>query len=415
MKPARYIWKNSLYRVYVIIPSKLHQPLAALVTIATILVASLVPAESGDNTRANRGVSIFGLIVLVGVLYVTSRSRKDIRWHTVIGGMLAQFIIALFVLKTRAGYDIFSFISNLAEILLGFSDSGLTFLTDKDVAKSSWFMIGTMPPIIFFVSIVSLLYYWGILQWLVHKVAIFFFWTLRVSGAEAVVAAATPFVGQGESAMLIKPFIPYLTRAEIHQVMTCGFATVSGSMLAAYISLGVNPQALVTSCVMSIPASLAVSKLRYPETEETMSSGNVAMPDDGGDKPANALHAFANGAWLGLKIAVSIVATILCVISMVALINGALTWWGRYWGISDPYLTLELILGYLLYPVAWLLGVPKKDLRPFGKVVGMKIITNEFVAFQSLSEDPYSKMSSRAKLIATYACCVSRQRRVYPL
>ncbi|RJE21279.1 nucleoside cotransporter [Aspergillus sclerotialis] len=405
MRPARFIWRNSLYRIYEIIPSRLHQPLAALVTVATILVASLVPAESGDNTRANRGVSIFGLIVLVGVLYLTSRSRKDIRWHTVIGGMLSQFIIALFVLKTTAGYDIFSFISNLAEILLGFSDDGLTFLTDKDVAKSDWFMIGTMPPIIFFVSIVSLLYYWGILQWIVHKVAIFFFWTLRVSGAEAVVAAATPFVGQGESAMLIKPFIPYLTRAEMHQVMTCGFATVSGSMLAAYISLGVNPQALVTSCVMSIPASLAVSKMRYPETEETLSSGNVAMPDDGGDKPANALHAFANGAWLGLKIAVSIVATILCVISIIALINGALTWWGRYWSISDPYLTLDLILGYILYPVAWLLGVPKKDLRPFGKVVGMKIIANEFVAFQSLSEEPYSRMSSRAKLIATYACC----------
>lgn len=407
MRPARFIWRNSVYKAYEIIPPRLHQPLAALLTVAVILLGSLVPGESGDNTRANRGVSLFGLIVLIAILYLLSRSRKDIRWHTVIGGMLSQFIIALFVLKTTAGYDIFSFISHLAELLLGFSNDGLTFLTDKNVQNLGWFMTSTMPPIIFFVSIVSLLYHWGILQWMVRKVAIFFFWTLRVSGAEAVVAAATPFVGQGESAMLIKPFIPYLTLAEIHQVMTCGFATVSGSMLAAYISLGVNPQALVTSCVMSIPASLAVSKMRYPETEETLSSGTVDVPDDGEHRAANSLHAFASGAWLGLKIAVSIVATILCVISLIALINGCLTWWGRYWSIADPYLTLDLILGYLLYPVAWLLGVPKEDLRPFGEVLGMKIISNEFVAFQKLSKEPYRSMSSRAILIATYACCVS--------
>lgn len=406
MKPARFVWRNSLYRVYEIIPPRLHQPLAALVTVATILVGSLVPGESGDNTRANRGVSIFGLVVLIGVLYASSRDRKKIRWHTVIGGMLAQFIIAVFVLKTTAGYDIFSFISNLAEIFLGFSNNGLTFLTDDKVKDIGWFMTGTMPPIIFFVSVVSLLYHWGILQWVVRHVAIFFFWMLRVSGAEAVVAAATPFVGQGESAMLIKPFIPYLTLGEIHQVMTCGFATVSGSMLAAYISLGVNPQALITSCVMSIPASLAVSKMRYPETEETLTSGNVNVPEDE-QKAANAIQAFASGAWLGLKIAVSIVATILCVISLIALVDGFLTWWGRYWSISDPYLTLDLILGYLLYPVAWLLGVPKQDLRPFGQVVGLKIIANEFVAFQKLSEEPYKSMTSRGKLIATYACCVS--------
>lgn len=202
------------------------------------------------------------------------------------------------------------------------------------------------------------------------------------------------------------PLYGNLTLGEIHQVMTCGFATVSGSMLAAYISLGVNPQALITSCVMSIPASLAVSKMRYPETEETLSSGSVNVPEDE-HKAANAIQAFASGAWLGLKIAVSIVATILCVISLIALINGFLTWWGRYWGIVDPYLTLNLILGYLLYPVAWLLGVPKQDLRPVGQIVGLKIIANEFVAFQKLSEEPYKSMTSRGTLIATYACCVS--------
>lgn len=127
--------------------------------------------------------------------------------------------------------------------------------------------------------------------------------------------------------MLIRPFVPHLTMAEIHQIMTSGFATIAGSVLVAYIGLGLNPQALVSSCVMSIPASLAVSKLRYPETEETLTAGRVVVPDDDEHRAANALHAFANGAWLGLKIAGMILATILCIIALVGLINGILSEW----------------------------------------------------------------------------------------
>lgn len=125
--------------------------------------------------------------------------------------------------------------------------------------------------------------------------------------------------------MLIRPFVPHLTMAEIHQIMTSGFATIAGSVLVAYIGLGLNPQALVSSCVMSIPASLAVSKLRYPETEETLTAGRVVVPDDDEHRAANALHAFANGAWLGLKIAGMIVSTLLCIIALVALVNGVLS------------------------------------------------------------------------------------------
>jgi CNT family concentrative nucleoside transporter len=139
-------------------------------------------------------------------------------------GMLVQFIIALFVLRTGVGYDIFSFISTLARELLGFAKDGVLFLTDESVLELGWFLTNVIPAIIFFVSFVQMLYYWGIIQWFIGKFAVFFFWSMRVSGAEAVVAAATPFIGQGESAMLIKPFVPYLTKAEIHQIMSCGFA-----------------------------------------------------------------------------------------------------------------------------------------------------------------------------------------------
>ena len=198
---------------------------------------------------------------------------------------------------------------------------------------------------------------------------------MRVSGAEAVVAAASPFIGQGESAVLIKPFVPHLTQAELHQVMCSGFATIAGSVLVAYISLGVNGQALISSCIMSIPASLAISKIRYPETEEPLTTGRVVVPEDPDQKAANFLHAFANGAWLGLKIAGMILANLLCIIALLALVNGLLTWWGRYLNINDPPLTVQLIVGYICYPIAFLLGVPRNgDLLKVGKLIGIKLI-----------------------------------------
>ena len=197
--------------------------------------------------------------------------------------------------------------------------------------------MAVIPAIIFFVALVQLLYYNGILQWFIGKFAVFFFWSMRVSGAEAVVAAASPFIGQGESAMLIRPFVAHLTMAELHQIMCSGFATIAGSVLVAYIGLGVNPQALISSCVMSIPASLAVSKLRYPETEEMLTAGRVVIPDDDEHRAANSLHAFANGAWLGLKIAGMIVATLLCIISLLGLADGLLTWWGKYLNINHRH------------------------------------------------------------------------------
>lgn len=408
-RPMYWTWNQTGVRVYNLIPEKLRTLAAAAVTIAVFLVGSMVSEESANNTRGNRAISLVGLGLMIVILWATSRNRSKIRWHTVIGGMLTQFIISVFVLRTDAGYDIFNFISYLARELLGFAQQGTAFLTSEDTAQLPWFLIGVVPPIIFFVALVQLLYYSGILQWFVGKFAVFFFWSLRVSGAEAVVAAATPFIGQGESAMLIRPFVPHLTMAEIHQVMTSGFATIAGSVLVAYIGLGLNPQALVSSCIMSIPASLAVSKMRYPETEETITSGRVVVPDDDEHRATNALHAFANGAWLGIKIAGMIVSTLLCIIAFIGLINGLLGWWGRYINITQdggPYLTLQLILGYIMYPVAFFLGVPRGELLEVAELIGVKIIANEFVAYNSLVNEPrYAGLSPRSQLIATYALC----------
>ncbi|KAF2100350.1 H+/nucleoside cotransporter-like protein [Rhizodiscina lignyota] len=414
-KPMHWVWNHVSDPVVSRIPQRLRLPLGGAICVAVILVGSFASKESQGNTRANRAVSLFGLLVFIVVLWATSRNRKKIAWHTVIVGMLVQFIVALFVLRTKAGYDIFTFVSELARDLLGFANNGVIFLTDSSVPNLPWFFTGVIPPIIFFVSFVQLLYYWGILQWFIGKFAVFFFWSMRVSGAEAVVAAASPFIGQGENAMLIRPFVPHLTQAELHQVMCSGFATIAGSVLVGYIKLGVNPQALISSCIMSIPASLAVSKLRYPEEEETLTAGRVVIPDDDEHRAANALHAFANGAWLGLKIAGMIVATLLCIIALLGLVDGLLTWWGRYLNLTGNYdLTLELILGYVCYPIAFLLGVSREgdDLLLVGRLIGIKVIANEFVAYSTLTDttaprfaETYGSLTPRSRLIATYALC----------
>lgn len=435
-KPMHWVWEHTAHPFVRMIPQKMRTPSAALLCIGVILIGAFVSEESADNTRANRAVSLFGMVVFMFGLWITSRNRKKILWHTVIVGMLAQFIIALFVLRTTAGYDIFNFISTLARSLLGFAEDGVIFLTSEDFynykgdfVPANFFMISVISAIVFFVSLVQLLYYYTVLQWFVGKFAVFFFWSMRVSGAEAVVAAASPFIGQGESAMLIRPFIAHLTMAELHQVMCSGFATIAGSVLIAYISIGVNPQAMVSACVMSIPASLAVSKMRWPEEEETLTAGRVVVPDSEEHRSSNALHAFTGGAWLGLKIAAMITATLLCIIALIGLVNGLLTWWGRYLNINDPPLTLELIVGYICYPIAFLLGVSRDgDLLKVAQLIGVKLVTvsvpishafqetpfkhpsnnpqNEFVAYDALQHnDVYADLSDRSRLIVTYALC----------
>ena len=379
-KPIGFVWQNTAVRISNMVPAGFRTLAGAAVAISAILVGAFVSEETADNTRENRAVSLFGLVVILFCFWATSKHRRAVNWRTVIVGMLSQYIIGLFVLRTGVGYSIFSFIAQRAGDFLGFAKEGVAFLTNPDVAALPMFFFGVIPAIIFFISVVQVLYYIGFVQWFVRKFASFVFWAMNVSGAEAVVSAATPFMGQGESAMLVRPFVPHMTKAEIHQIMTCGFATISGSVLVGYIGLGLNAEALVSSCIMSIPASLAISKLRYPEVEESLTAGQVVMPESKEDKSENALHAFANGAMLGLRIAGAIVASLLCIISLVGLCNGLLTWWGRYLNIgtySGPELTLQTIFSYLLYPVSFLLGVSREggDILKVAKLIAEKVIT----------------------------------------
>ncbi|KAG5942449.1 hypothetical protein E4U60_007302 [Claviceps pazoutovae] len=406
----RWLWAHSALVIYEAIPTKLRTPLGAVGALAVMLIGSFVSDESAENSRANRAISLLGMLLMLAIFWATSKHRSRVNWRTVIAGMLSQYVIGLFVLRTGVGYDVFRFIADRAGDLLGFARQGVAFLTNDETAQTPWFFFSVVPAIIFFISLVQVLFYVGFLQWFIQKCATFVFWGLGVSGAEAVVAAATPFIGQGESAMLVRPFVPHMTKAEIHQILTCGFATISGSVLVGYINLGLNAGVLVSSCIMSIPASLAISKLRYPETEETLTAGRVTIPADEEHHAENALHAFANGAWLGIKIGGTIIASLLCIIAAVGLLNALLTWWGRYLNINDPTLTLQTILGYMLWPVAFFLGVPRqndyRDILLVARLISQKVITNEYKAFTELTKDAaYQTLSPRSRLIATYALC----------
>ncbi|KAI5964669.1 uncharacterized protein KGF55_001738 [Candida pseudojiufengensis] len=411
LSKVKIIWDFGCDIVYNKLLTKHYQRLlaGASITIAVILLGTFIPSETEFSKRKDRAISFFGNLVAIFGLFITSKYPKKIQWQTCIGGFLMQYIVALFVLRTKCGYDVFNFISTLARELLGFSKIGVAFLTNNDIAHLPYFFFAVLPSVAFFVAFVHIWYYFGVIQWAIKKFAYFFFWSLRVSGAEAITSASSPFIGIGESAILIKDLIKFLTPAEIHQIMTSGFSTISGAVLVGYIGLGLNPQALVSSCVMSIPASLAISKLRYPETDVPITAGKIIIPneiknDDDPDKPQNVLQAFSNGATLGLKIAGTMMIQCLCIIGLVALCNGILTWFGNYWNINE--LSLELIFSYILYPVTFLLGTPRNEILKVSKLLAYKFIQNEYVAYNLLmTQSPYTELSSRGHLIATYACC----------
>ncbi|CZR55547.1 related to concentrative Na+-nucleoside cotransporter CNT1/CNT2 [Phialocephala subalpina] len=379
----------------------------ATVVIVALFLGVFIPGETEYNKRSDRAVSVFGYLVFMAGLYITSRHRKHINWKPVVVGILVQFIMGFFVLRTTLGKTIFKFISDALTTLLEYAYQGVVFLTDSSVLKLGWFLVNSLSVFVFFVALVQMAYYVGFIQWGVQKLAYFFGWAFSLSGTEALAAGVTPFLGMGEAAIIIKGFIPELTQAEIHQVMTAGFATISGSLMVVYIGLGASGQAVISSCLMSIPISIAISKMRVPETEEPLTLGHVSIlnnePEDGNSE-TNILHAMANGAWTGLKVAGMVAANLIVIIAIVALCNGILQWCFKY--IGAPHVTISQIFGYIFYPVAFLMGVPRNELYLVGQLIGLKTIQNEFVAFAALTEQSkFQAISPRGTIIATYAIC----------
>ncbi|KAJ2455454.1 hypothetical protein EV183_000786 [Coemansia sp. RSA 2336] len=378
------------------------------ILLAIVLAVSLSLPDSGAGRRIDRMQSFLGICVILLLLTVTSKNPRKIHWHTVIIGLLLQFCLGCIVIKTQWGNSLFTWLATTVSSLLEFSRYGAKFLFGDDLGSASFVAMSIFPAIIFFASFVQMVYYLGGIQWMVRHLGKAFQWLLDTSGAESIVAAASPFLGQSENALLVKDYLSLMTKSEIHTCMTAGFATVSGSILQAYIALGVDPKNIITACIMSIPCSLALSKIRYPETEEPLTKGKIIEPPRSTEE-VNVVHAIGNGAAVGMSLSLLIAANLIAVISLVNLVDFLLTWLGQF--VSIQNLTLELILGYVLYPYAWLLGVPRADVTQVAELLGLKFVANEFVAYQRLNSSVdggkvlREQLSPRARIIAEFALC----------
>ncbi|OJT05074.1 Solute carrier family 28 member 3 [Trametes pubescens] len=406
-RPVAAVWMPCVQTPFFKLPYAVRLTMGWLALLGIVFGSAFGFPLFGNTGYGDRAISVLGLFVFQFFFWATSKHRSHIPWPTVIVGLFTQQAIAMFVLKSGAGFSIFKWIAFLAADFLQQALAGAEFFFDAETITKHWFFVNTLSSIIFFIAFVQMMYYLGVMQWLIQGFAWFFFKIMNVSGAEAVVAAASPFIGQGESACLVKPYVDYMTESELHLTMTSGFSTIAGSVLSAYIGLGVPPQNLVTASVMSIPASIAISKMRIPEMDEPVTRGHVTVDrgDAAKNKPANALHAFSKGALFGLIVAGQILTNVLTVVSLVATINGLLTWIGRGFGFHA--LTLQLILRYVFYPVTFFIGVPRNEILRVAELLATKLVANEFVGYLDLqaimaSENP---LSARAYTIASYALC----------
>ncbi|MCG8362233.1 MAG: NupC/NupG family nucleoside CNT transporter, partial [Pseudanabaenales cyanobacterium] len=361
-----------------------------------------------------RLISLLGLVVFVGIAYAFSHNRPAVRWRPVLWGIALQLILALFILKTPVGLAVFQFLGNLVNRFLDFSDAGASFVFGENF-KDFFFAFKVLPTVIFFSAFISILYHYGLLPRLVQGLAGLMMRTMRTSATESLSAAANIFIGHTEAPLVVKPYVSSMTLSELHAVMTGGFATIAGSVLAVFISFGVPAEHLIAASIMSAPAGLAISKLLYPETAESPTAGkvNIEVKRDS----VNVIDAITIGALDGLKMALNIGAMLIAFLALLAAVNALIGWIGSL--IRIPSLSLELIFSYLLAPVAWLMGVPWADCGQVGILLGKKTILNEFIAYFDLqqliegistvpggstAETPVP-ISERAILISTYALC----------
>ncbi|MEG4857892.1 NupC/NupG family nucleoside CNT transporter [Microcoleus sp. K1-B6] len=348
-----------------------------------------------------RLISVFGLAVFVGLSYAFSVDRRAVKLPPVLWGIALQLIFAILILKTAPGLAVFKFLGDVVTQFLNFSDAGAKFIFGDNFSEH-FIAFKVLPTIIFFSSFITILYHYGILQRVVQAVAWLMIKNMKTSGAETLSCAANIFIGQTEAPLLIKPYLATMTLSELHAVMTGGFATIAGGVMAAYISFGVPAQHLIAASVMSAPAALAISKLLYPETEKSLTAGEVEVKVE--QVYANAVDAAASGASDGLKLAANVAAMLIAFLGLLAFFNALLGWFGGL--ISLPQLSLELILAYLMAPVAWLMGVPWADCAAVGIILGKKTILNEFIAYLDLMElVKQQTISERSQIISTYALC----------
>ncbi|XP_071791943.1 solute carrier family 28 member 3-like isoform X2 [Asterias amurensis] len=352
-------------------------------------------------------ISAGGLVVFVLFTYVFSKHPRSVKWRPVVWGLALQFILGLFILRTSIGFQVFEFLGDLVQTFLNFTDEGSRFVFG-DSYQDHFFAFKVLPVVIYFSACISVFYYLGVMQVVIAKLAWLMQKTMHTSASESLNAAGNIFIGQSEAPLLIRPYLPKMTRSELHAVMTGGFATIAGSVLGAYISFGISASHLLSASVMSAPAALAIAKLFYPETEisQTRTAAQVKLPKG---EERNVIEAASSGASTAVMLALNIGANLIAFLALLALFNGILGYLGVLVGIEG--LSFELICSYLFIPIAFLMGVETQDCRVVAELIGTKTFLNEFVAYERLAEyishrgtDEIS-LSDRSEVIATYALC----------
>jgi len=351
-----------------------------------------------------RFIGILGILVLLAIAVAMSNNRKSIPWRLVIWGLGLQLIFAIIILKTPIGQPFFGVVDTAIKKLLSFSDAGSDFLFKSfsaGVVEAPLmnFAFRLLPTLIFFSSLITVLYHFGIIQFIVKWVARAMQMTMRTSGSETLSVSANIFVGQTEAPLMVRPFVSKMTKSELMAVMVGGFATVAGGVMAMYVKIladipGIAGH-LMAASIMSAPAALVIAKIIYPETEssDTMDDLKIVLEK----KDDNAMEALSRGATDGMKLAANVGAMLIAFVAMIALVNAIL-------GVMD--LSLQQILGWIFSPLAWVMGIPWHEAGTMGTLMGEKLVLTELIAYGDLAElRATNSISDRSAIIASYALC----------
>nr|XP_056722040.1 sodium/nucleoside cotransporter 2-like [Euleptes europaea] len=382
--------------------------LLILVGLVTFLVLDL-------SQKQEQLVSLGGFCVLVLALFLCSRHHSAVSWRTVFWGLALQFLLGVFIIRTEPGFQAFQWLGKQITIFLNFTRAGSTFVFGTRLVEESFAFL-VLPIVVFFSCVTSILYYLGVIQWVILKISWLLQITMNTTTTESLSVAGNVFLGMTEALLLIHPYLAELTGSEIHAVMTGGFSTIAGSVLGAYISFGVDASSLIAASVMAAPCALAMAKLVYPEVEESKFWNMESVKIASGEQE-NILEAASNGAAISVGVVASIAANLIAFLAALAFINAMLAWLGNM--VDIPGLSFEMICSYVLVPLAFLLGASWEDAPVVAELLGIKFFLNEFVAYQQLST--YKKrrldglpewgrakkqwISVRAEIITTFALC----------
>ena len=348
---------------------------------------------------------LIGMILLLGIAFVLSNNRRQINYRIIVWGLSLQFIFGILILKTPLGKPLFGFFDKVITKLISFSDSGSDFLFKSLVPGVGYheamvnFAFRALPTIIFFSSLMTVLYHFGVIQFIVKWISRIMQKSMGTSGSETLSVAANIFVGQTEAPLMIRPFIRTMTQSELMAVMTGGFATVAGGVLALYVIWlkdipGIAGHLLAAS-VMSAPAAMVVAKIIYPETELSETSGDLNIIIEKPD--SNTMEALGRGATEGLKLAANVAAMLVAFVALIAMVNYLLTF-------ADT--SIQGILGFIFQPLAWAMGIPWEEAQMVGVLMGEKITLTELIAYSDLRDLRLEQaISDRTAIIASYALC----------